>query len=217
MRFCPNRKHWSSQHKGFSLSELLVVVVIVGLTTAWSLPNIQRNLAQAKVDRYWRNVETGLFNLRARMGAFKGSCEVDFSVQKSFKLNQFVPPDELLEALQQDGSRSSDDVLAACRRRFIGDPSVNEKALRLVNLEGTREREAVEVATRTQTFFFTPPGTTSNDLDMVLLIRSRQANASWAINEAGNSRLRTRCVEVTGNGQVFAGTWSESSKQCRSR
>ena len=38
---------------------------------------------------------------------------------------------------------------------------------------------------------------------MVLLIRSRQANASWAINEAGNSRLRTRCVEVTGNGQVL--------------
>ena len=41
MRFFPNRKHWSSQHKGFSLSELLVVVVIVGLTTAWSVPNIQ--------------------------------------------------------------------------------------------------------------------------------------------------------------------------------
>ena len=48
MRFCPNRKHWSSQHKGFSLSELLVVVVIVGLTTAWSVPNIQRNWPRPK-------------------------------------------------------------------------------------------------------------------------------------------------------------------------
>ena len=106
MRFCPNRKHWSSQNKGFSLSELLVVVVIVGLTTAWSVPNIQRNLAQAKVDRYWRNVETGLFNLRARMGAFKGSCEIDFSVRDSFALNSFVAPEALLESLQADGSRT---------------------------------------------------------------------------------------------------------------
>ena len=95
------------------------------------------------------------------MGAFKGSCEVDFSVQKSFKLNQFVPPDQLLEALQQDGSRSSDDVLAACRRRFIGDPSVNEKALRLVNLEGTRER-AVR-SPHGPKHFFHASGTTSND------------------------------------------------------
>ena len=217
MKYRPIHTRCASQQQGFTLAELLVVVVIVGLTTAWSLPNIQRNLAQAKVDRYWRNVETGLFNLRARMGAFKGSCEIDFSVRDSFALNSFVAPEALLESLQADGSRTADDVLAECRQRFVGDAGVNENALRLVNLEGTSERDAVEVATRTQTFFFTPPGTTSNDLDMVLLIRSRQANASWALNENGDSRLRTRCVEVTGNGQVFAGTWSDSNNQCASR
>ena len=151
------------------------------------------------------------------MGAFKGSCEIDFSVRDSFALNSFVAPEALLESLQADGNRTADDVLAECRQRFVGDAGVNENALRLVNLEGTSERDAVEVATRTQTFFFTPPGTTSNDLDMVLLIRSRQANASWALNENGDSRLRTRCVEVTGNGQVFAGTWSDSNNQCDSR
>ena len=217
MKHRPIPTRYASQPQGFTLAELLVVAVMVALTTAWSIPNVQRNLAQAKVDRYWRNIETGLFNLRARMGAFKGSCEIDFSVRESFALNSFVPPEALLESLQTDGTRTDDDVLAECRDRFLNDTSVNENALRLVNLEGTSERDAVEVATRTQTFFFTPPGTTSNNLDMVLLIRSRQANASWALNDAGESRLRTRCVEVTGNGQVFAGTWSDSNNQCNRR
>ena len=36
------------------LAELLVVVVIVGVDKGLGLPNIHRNLAQAKVDRYWR-------------------------------------------------------------------------------------------------------------------------------------------------------------------
>ena len=79
------------------------------------------------------------------MGAFKGSCEIDFSVRDSFALNSFVAPEALLESLQADGSRTADDVLAECRQRFVGDAGVNENALRLVNLEGTSERDAVEV------------------------------------------------------------------------
>ena len=48
MKHRPIPTRCASQQQGFTLAELLVVVVIVGLTTAWSLPNIQRNLAQPK-------------------------------------------------------------------------------------------------------------------------------------------------------------------------
>ena len=106
--------------------------------------------------------------------------------------------------------------MAECRQRFVGDAGVNENALRLVNLEGTSERDAVEVATRTQTFFFTPWHN---------LQRFRHGSADpipasqrqLGAERNGDSRLRTRCVEVTGNGQVFAGTWSDSNNQCASR
>ena len=70
------------QQQGFTLLEVIVVLIIIGLTSSWAIPNFHRSLLQGKVDRYMRNVESGLFSLRARMGAIKGSCLIDFGERR---------------------------------------------------------------------------------------------------------------------------------------
>ena len=64
--------------KGFTLLELIVASAIVAMTTVWSIPEFRRAIAQSQVDRYTRNVESGLFSFRAKMGAFKESCTINF-------------------------------------------------------------------------------------------------------------------------------------------
>ncbi|AII44103.1 hypothetical protein KR100_12155 [Synechococcus sp. KORDI-100] len=206
--------------QGFSLLEMIVAVVIVGMTTAWAIPEFQRGTAQSKVDRYTKNVESGLFGIRALMGAYKESCEINFNSTSesgiSFETSKFYQPSELLEVKQDDGSRRDNHALDDCIKEIQAraiNQDFNPEQIRMVQLEGTRERNAVEVASTSASFSFTPPGTTANDNDMTILIRSTEALKPWATKGDGSSRLVTRCLEVTGNGQIFSGQWRDS--QCR--
>ena len=52
---------------GFTLLELLVAITIVGILSAYGLMSSWRNITQGEVDRYTQFVESGLFNLRARL------------------------------------------------------------------------------------------------------------------------------------------------------
>lgn len=196
---------------GFSLLELLIVVTITSLTAVWVLPDFSRRIAQAKVDRYTRNIESGLLSLRARMGAIKGSCEIDFSERSDFIAGQFSAPERLIERQQGNGTLSSKDALRKCREGYLDDPQVNNQAFRLVHLEGTQERDSVEVSVQTPTFAFTPPGTTANASAMTILIRSKHTTGL-----SSNKIARIRCVQINGNGQVFAGSWESTTEQCLS-
>ncbi len=196
---------------GFSLLELLIVVTITSLTAVWVLPDFSRRIAQAKVDRYTRNIESGLLSLRARMGAIKGSCEIDFSERSVFIAGQFSAPERLIERQQSNGTLSSKDALRKCREGYLDDPQINNQAFRLVHLEGTQERDSVEVAVQTPTFAFTPPGTTANASAMTILIRSKHTTGL-----SSNKIDRIRCVLINGNGQVFAGSWEGTTEQCLS-
>ena len=71
--------------KGFTLLELIVVCAIIALTSAWSVPEFRRGIAQAQVDRYAKNIESGLFSFRAKTGAFKESCKIDFGNIPAFQ------------------------------------------------------------------------------------------------------------------------------------
>lgn len=214
------RHQHQRDESGFSLLEMIVAAVIVGMTTAWAIPEFQRGIAQSKVDRYTKNVESGLFSIRALMGAYKESCEINFmggaQSGSSFSINSFYTPAELLEVKKDDGSRRENHALEECiqviqSRALTQDFNPNQ--IRMVNMEGSRERNDVLVASTSATFSFTPPGTTANDNDMTILIRSKQATQPWATKSDGTSRLITRCVEVTGNGQIFSGQWLED--RCR--
>lgn len=210
-----DRKHiLAGQNQGFTLLEVIVVLIIVGLTSSWAIPSFHRSILQGKVDRYMRNVESGLFSLRAQMGAIKGSCLIDFGERSGFSIGKFVPAEQLLERQQQDGSFSTTDALKKCRNSYLGDTQINAETFRLVNLEGSRERDSVEVALKNQTYSFTPPGTTANANKMTILIRHRSTNRTSNPTTLSINKTRTRCVEVSGNGQVFSGTWVEKTNQC---
>ena len=209
-------------YNGFTLLELIVATTIVAMTAAWTIPEFQRNSAQAKVDRYTKNLESGLFSIRARMGAIKESCEINFYQDvngalkdPSFSTEKYYAPSDLIEVKQDDGSSRADHALAGCinevRAKDINQ-ELRAESIRIVNMEGTRERDAVVVRSMAKTFSFTPPGTTANDNDMTILIRSVEALKPWATKTNGSSRLVTRCIEVTGNGQIFSGKWI--SDQC---
>ena len=200
------------QQQGFTLLEVIVVLIIIGMTSSWAIPNFHRSLLQGKIDRYMRNVESGLFSLRARMGAIKGSCLIDFGERSNFSVGKFVKAEQLLERQQQDGTLSSDDALSKCRDSYSGDTQIDAETFRLVNLEGSQERDSIEVALRNQTYSFTPPGTTANANKMTILIRAKKISSNPGALSSSNTR--TRCVEVSGNGQIFSGTWSEQSNRC---
>ena len=94
----------SNPSRGFTLIEVVVVLIILAMTSSWAIPNFHRSILQGKVDRYMRNVESGLFSLRAHMGAIKGSCLIDFGERSNFTVGKFVPAEELLERQQKEWS-----------------------------------------------------------------------------------------------------------------
>ena len=212
MKNIARKDNLRNPNRGFTLIEVVVVLFILAMTSSWAIPNFHRSILQGKVDRYMRNVESGLFSLRAQMGAVKGSCLIDFGERSTFTAGQFMPAEELLERQQKNGALSSEDALKKCRNSYKGDPQINAEKFRLVNLEGSRERDSVEVALTNQTYSFTPPGTTANPGKITILIRAKKTNSNPAT--LSTSKIRTRCVEVSGNGQVLSGTWSEQSNQC---
>ena len=218
-------------HKGFTLLELIVASAIVAMTAIWSIPEYRRGIAQAQVDRYTKNVESGLFSFRAKMGAFKESCTIDFSNVSSFQTGQFKEASIMLEQQVISGEkqiiRSTSDPLYECNysNDDLNDmeadsPEVSNlgearqrvqevaASVRLVGQLNSKERDQVKVASTAQTYTFTPPGTSVNANSMTLLIQSKEANQPWAEKSDGTSRLVTRCIKAGGNGQVFSGTWT---------
>ena len=217
--------------KGFTLLELIVASAIVAMTTVWSIPEFRRAIAQSQVDRYTRNVESGLFSFRAKMGAFKESCTINFGNIKSFQTNQYQEASVMLEQptvlTSNQLKRSESDPLYQCNytsddiNDLITDSSevtsqndalqrVEEVAasVRLVDRLNSKESQKVNIASTAQTYSFTPPGTSINANSMTLLIQAKEASQPWAQKSDGTSRLVTRCIEASGNGQVFSGTWT---------
>ena len=68
-----------TNEQGFSLLELLIVLVIVTLGTSWAIPQYRRQLALNQLDQYTQQIESGLFSLRARQSSEGTSCEINFN------------------------------------------------------------------------------------------------------------------------------------------
>ena len=81
-------------------------------------------------------------------------------------------------------------------------------SVRLVDRLNSKESQKVNIASTAKTYSFTPPGTSINANSMTLLIQAKEASQPWAQKSDGTSRLVTRCIEASGNGQVFSGTWT---------
>jgi prepilin-type N-terminal cleavage/methylation domain-containing protein len=220
-------------NKGFTLLELIVVSAIIAMTSAWSIPEFKRGIAQAQVDRYAKNIESGLFSFRAKTGAFKESCKIDFGNIPDFKAGEYIDASMMLEQetilSSNQLTRKQTDPLYRCN--YTSDDlsdltsdstelsNQNEAlsrvqhvaaSVRLVGQLNTKEHSHVDIASTAQTYTFTPPGTSINGNTMTLLVQSKEANQSWALKSDGSSRLVTRCIQASGNGRVEYGTWTGS-------
>ena len=197
---------------GFTLLELLVAITIVGILSTYGLMSTWRNITQGEVDRYTQFVESGLFNLRARLTQYKRSCVLDLTTDLT-TINTWGEPEKILEFQQADGSQSN-----AIRLRCCEDPVTFENIqctaaelngqpkYRFLKIEGTPESKQVEVSARQSEYEISPAGISTSGGTLTILIRSK----------AADPRLRTRCVEISGSGNLFSGTWDEGSNSCYS-
>ena len=145
---------------------------------------------QGRVDRYAQNLETGLFGLMARVRRSSKFCTL---FEQNPNPSEYVSPRILLE-LNQINNRST---LINCPCS-TGSNNCNTP-FRFLQKENSSETDFVQVRVSQTNYGLSPQGTNPNGEKLIFRIRSRD----WA----QNSNVFTRCIEVSGNGHLFKGTW----------
>lgn len=196
--------------------ELVVAAAIVTSVTAWAIPSYLRTLRQGEVDRYHRAIEAGFFDLRARLGTTRSSCQLSFS-----EANRWMEATDLLEFRQNDGQLRHTDRLRCCNSEInaalkasgsnnecedgpkigdlLNDP---QSSLRFIRVENSNESKNIDVAITRTAYELTPPGTSASTVPITFVVRSKQADRY--------PQLRQRCVQIDGTGNLLSGTWDGS-------
>jgi len=202
---------------GFSLSEVLVVIVIVSIMSAYGIPSFRRSVAQGHVDRYTQFLKSGLFSLRSRLGKYKAVCGLD--LDKDLPIKEFGPPWKLVELRQPNGRQSNSERLRCCYDE--NDDRLENSDLykctaidlngktpyRFLAVEGTRESKEVEVQARQPKYELIPSGISAHEFNnLTILVRS--------VHSESEPLLRTRCIELSGSAQIHSGTWNEDADFC---
>ena len=91
-----------NKESGFTLIEMLVALAVLGVVTTTTVPIISRSRWQGEVDRYALLLESGLYQLRAKLATNKTSCKIDFPA--AFK---FLPPEDIVEFNQNSANNST--------------------------------------------------------------------------------------------------------------
>ena len=205
---------------GFTLIEMVVALSLLSIATAATVPTIARNRWQKDVDGYAIKLESGLLDLKAKLGKQKTSCEIEFA-----KAYSFQTPENLVEFSQQSSGNAT--TMQCCNSeisQLTNDPDCSNGApgyslstltgrdqdnLRMVQFESTPESKSVRVAVSTTNFGFTPPGTTLNAEQITFLICHEQSLSpdDSATCVADKNRLDIRCIQIDGAGEVASGIW----------
>lgn len=190
-------EHFTSNN-GFTLLELLIVIVLIGLMVRWGLPTIQRQLVRQEVKNYAIRVASGLQSLRARQSIMKTSCTMQFPSDAITPLGSnsptnFVAPEGLIELSGLETSQRS------VRLNCSDDAEINQ-TFRLIDTENSPLTQKVDISVSRSTFTISPPGTAIDGGSLIILVRSKRHGSI-------NPPLPVRCVEFTGNGLSRIGNW----------
>ena len=202
---------------------MVVAMLIITLGLSAALPSYVRSMRQGEIDRYTQQLEAGFFSLRAKLGRQKTSCSLTFD---GAGLTNFKPPEEVVEMSRNPERmeccnseiRTAGQASGCAYGPEIGKLlalSVNNpedkisiernRSLRLMEKEGTPESKAVKIAVNSSSYELTPPGTSTMANDLIFLIRSATTD---------NNRLRTRCLQISGTGTIFSGSWNKGNSTC---
>ena len=193
--------------QGFTLFELLIIIVIIVLGSTWAVPQYRRQLALNQLDQYSQNIESGLFSLRARQSAEGASCEI--TVNPSFggidnTSNGFAQPTDVLELSHLEPEQRSE------RLRCCDATSCSwEPPYRLISQEGTASSRTVGVKFSRANYTLSPPGMSADNDSLIILVRATNSQ------DDPERPLPIRCVKLSSVGHLHRGTWEES--RCRRR
>ena len=192
---------------GFTLLELLIIIVIVVLGSTWAVPQYQRRLALNQLDQYSQQIESGLFSLRARQSAEGTSCEVNINpsyVGTDNTNGGFGQATEVLE-LSHLNPKEREERLRCCDATSCSW----EPPYRLISKEGTTSSKTVGIKFSQAKYTLSPPGMSADSNSLIILVRSN--------NEQNDPKrpLPIRCVKLSTAGHLHRGTWEES--RCRRR
>ena len=205
---------------GFTLIEMVVALSLLSIATTATVPMISRNRWQKDINSYAFKLESGLLDLKAKLGKQKTSCEIKFPTAYAFQT-----PENLVEFSQ--GSSGNKTTMQCCNSeisQLANDPDCSTGApgyslstltgrdqdnLRIVQYESTPASKAVRVAVSTTNFGFTPPGTTLNSDQISFLICHEQSLSEDDPTTCipGSNKLAVRCVQIDGAGEVSNGHW----------
>ena len=207
---------------------MIVAMLIVGLTTAWIMPQFTKRLQQSEIDQYQNQVEAGFYSLRAKIGQTKSSCEINMPAET---FNNYQPPEKTLEFTSSNGAIANSDRLICCNTEILSlsnsnnpckdGPVIPQSAggpFRFMvtersGSENVRIRldiydEKVKTFKPVRFHELTPPGTTASG--SVLLVRLQHAKDL----ERETPQLIERCLMVLPTGTIKRGNWSQSTSQC---
>ena len=209
-----------SQTDGFTLMEVIVAMSLLTIAAGATVPVITKNRWQKDVDNYALKLESGLLDLKAKLGKQKTSCEIEFPTAYSFEM-----PEHLVEFSQKSSSNATS--MQCCNSeisQLTNDPDCINGApgpflsaltgrgqdnLRMVQYESTPESKHVRIAVSATKLGFTPPGTTLNAEQITFLICHQQSlseeNSKICLTD--KNQLDIRCVQIDGTGEVSNGIW----------
>ena len=196
-----------TNQQGFSLLELLIVAIIVSLGSAWALPQYRRQLALNQLDQYTQQIESGLFSLRARQSSEGTSCEINFNsnfVGTDNSTSGFGAPADLVELSHLPDQQRIQRLECCDATQCAWDPPY-----RLMDRENTAVSRSVELKVSEASYSLSPPGTSTDENPLVLLVRS----TNW--NQDPRRPLPLRCVKFSSAGHLHRGTWEKEKGRWR--
>lgn len=183
---------------GFTLLEIIVVISIASLTLAWALPQFRRQISRASADHFTQALVTGLNSLRARQRAEGSGCEISFDSKYNYmEGNNYGSVEILFETNSPQCSNGAGG---------LNTPLTRYRFLDLKNIESSKK---VEVQVSGNQFTLSPPGTSSLEEPLIILVRSK----NW--NQDPQRPLSTLCIQLSGNGVIKRGKWYEGERRCR--